>query len=261
VSPRRKGGWGGGDPDPPQTVHEIYERWIRDRDLLEAELRELERESGGEAGEDSSSSPSSGEPAVPNTLGTQPPSRRYRHTPRQYLVRERRAEYRSEYFDGEIVAMAGASERHVAIAQNISAHLYFRVRGGCRVYQSDLKVQMDVGMGYAYPDVMVLCGEPRFVDRVRDVVTNPAVVFEVLSPGTERHDRGTKARAYRGVESLAAYVLVSQQEPLVEVYARDAGGEWPCTLYQRLDDAVALPAVGCTLTVAEIYQNLFPAPS
>jgi Uma2 family endonuclease len=157
--------------------------------------------------------------------------------------------------------MAGASERHVAIAQNISAHLYFRVRGGCRVYQSDLKVQMDVGMGYAYPDVMVLCGEPRFVDRVRDVVTNPTLVFEVLSPGTERHDRGTKARAYRGVESLAAYVLVSQQEPRVEVYARDAGGEWPCTVYQRLDDAVALPAVGCTLTVAEIYQNLFPAPS
>jgi len=261
VSRRRKGGWGSGDADEPQTVHEIYERWISERDLLEAERRELERESGEEAGGASSFSPSSGEGAVPSTTETQPPSRPYRYTPRQYLVRERRAQYRSEYFDGEIVAMAGASERHVAIAQNISAHLYFRVRGGCRVYQTDLKVQMDVGSGYAYPDVMVLCGDPQFVDRVRDVVTNPTVVFEVLSPGTERHDRGTKARAYRRVESLAAYVLVSQQEPRVEVYARDGGGEWPCTVFQRLDDTVELPAVGCTLTVAEIYQNLFPAPT
>jgi Uma2 family endonuclease len=255
---------GGGDRrcvHTPVAIHVLHERLMRDLDLLEAERIELERKSGGEAGEDSSSSPSSGDAAVPNTLGTQPPSIPYRYTPRQYLVRERRAEYRSEYFDGEVVAMAGASERHVAIAQNISAHLYFRVRGGCRVYQTDLKVQLDLGTGYAYPDVMVLCGEPRFVDRVHDVVTNPTVVFEVLSRGTERHDRSTKAQAYRRVESLAAYVLVSQQEPRVEVYVRGVGGEWPCTLYQRLDDTVELPAVGCALTVAEIYRNLFPAPT
>jgi Uma2 family endonuclease len=248
----------------------MYERHLRDLALFEAEREEAAREeregtgsgSGGEAGEDSSSSsPSSGEAAVPSTTGAQPPPRPYRYTPRQYLVRERRAEYRSEYFDGEVVAMAGASERHVAIAQNISAHLYFRMGGGCRVYQADLKVQIELGSGYAYPDVMVLCGEPRFVDRVRDVVTNPTVVFEVLSPGTERHDRSTKARAYRRVESLAAYVLVSQKEPRVEVYARGAGGEWPCTVYQRLDDAVPLPAVGCGLTLAEIYRNLFPVPT
>jgi Uma2 family endonuclease len=262
VSPRRKGGWGSRDPrDEPQTVHEIYERWIAELDLLDAERRELERESGEEADAALPFSPSSDEAAVPDTTHTQPPPRPYRYTPRQYLVRERRAEYRSEYFDGEIVARAGASERHVAIAQNISAHLYFRMRGGCRVYQSDLKVQLEVGMGYAYPDVMVLCGEPRFVDRVHDVVTNPTLVFEVLSHGTERHDRNTKAQAYRRVESLAAYVLVSQREPRVEVYVRGAGGEWPCTLYQRLDAAVELPAVGCALTVAEIYRNLFPDPA
>ncbi|HEV7590603.1 MAG TPA: Uma2 family endonuclease [Longimicrobium sp.] len=235
---------------------------MRDLALLEAEQEEIDRESGGEADETSSpSSPSSGEAAVPSTTDTQVPSRPYRYTPRQYLVRERRAEYRSEYFDGDVVAMAGASERHVAIAQNISAHLYFRMGSGCRVYQTDLKVQIELGSGFAYPDVMVLCGEARFVDRVQDVVTNPTVVFEVLSPGTERHDRSTKARAYRRVESLAAYVLVSQKEPRVEVYARGAGGEWPCTVYQRLEDRVALPAVGCELTLAEVYRNLFPAPT
>lgn len=197
---------------------------------------------------------------MPSTY-TQPESVPYRHTPRAYLVRERRAAYRSEYFDGEVTAMAGASERHAAIAQNVASHLYFRVPDGCRVYQSDLKVQVELGSGYAYPDVMVLCGEPRFIDRMRDVVTNPTLVFEVLSKGTERHDRSTKARAYRQVESLAAYVLVSQQEPRVEVYARAEDGEWPCTVYQRLDQAVALPGLDCTLTLAEIYRNLFPAPT
>jgi Uma2 family endonuclease len=239
----------------------MYEEHLRDMALLEAlERKEANRRNGGEAGEASStSSPPSGEAAVPSTTGIRPPSHSYRYTPRQYLLRERRAEYRSEYFDGEVVAMAGASERHVAIAQNIAAHLYFRVGGGCRVYQADLKVQIDLGSGYAYPDVMVLCGEPRFIDRVHDVVTNPTVVFEVLSPGTERHDRSTKAKAYRRLESLAAYVLVSQKEPRVEVYVRGADGQWPCTVYQQLTEAVALRALGCELTLAEIYRNLFPA--
>jgi Uma2 family endonuclease len=259
VSRPRRGGWGGDRAEHLRAFEEAWER--RHRELTEELREEMERERGGEAGEAPSSSPLSGEAAVPDTTETQAPPRPYRYTPRRYLVRERRAAYRSEYFDGDVVAMAGASERHVAVAQNVSAHLYFRVRSGCRVYQSDLKVQVGAGSGYAYPDVMVLCGEPQFIDRARDVVVNPTVVFEVLSPGTERHDRGTKAAAYRQVESLAAYVLVSQKEPRVEVYARDAGGEWPCTLYRQLDDTVALPMVGCTLTLAEIYRNLFPAPT
>lgn len=212
---------------------------------------------GGEADPDRGVSPCDEEASVPNV---QHPGRPYPLlTPNAYLVRERRAEYRSEYHDGEVTAMAGASERHVAIAQNVSAHLYFRLGAGCRVYQADLKVKAGDGADFVYPDVLVVCGEPRFTDRARDVVTNPAVVFEVLSPGTERHDRTVKARAYRRIESLAAYVLVSQKEPRVEVYARGEDGEWPCTLYQGIADVVRLDALGCELAVAEIYRNLFPA--
>ncbi len=186
---------------------------------------------------------------------------RYEHVSSgNYLVRERAAEERSEYFDGRIVAMAGGTPVHAAIAQNIGAHLYFRLPGGCRVYQSDVKVQAAGANACMYPDVFVLCGEPGYIDRKHDVVTNPTVVFEVLSPSTERHDRTVKAAAYRRVDSLAAYVLVSQKEPRVEVYTRGEGGEWGCAVYQRPEHEVPLPALGCALTVAEIYRNLFPAP-
>ncbi|HET7461282.1 MAG TPA: Uma2 family endonuclease [Longimicrobium sp.] len=180
--------------------------------------------------------------------------------PRQYLVRERAAlDVRSEYFDGRIITMQGGTRLHAVIAQNIGAHLYFRLPEGCSVVQSDLKVRAARANAFMYPDVMVLCGEAGYFDRRHDVVTNPSVVFEVLSRTTERHDRTTKAAAYRGIPSLRAYVLVSQVEPRVEVYAREEGGEWSCTLYQRYADAVALPWIGCELTLAEIYKSLFPA--
>lgn len=212
---------------------------------------------GGEAGQEQSNL------STPSTEGTvqATDTGRYEHVSSgNYLVRERAAEERSEYFDGRVVAMAGGSTVHTGIAQNIGSHLYFRVRKGCGVYQSELKVQAADGNAYMYPDVFVLCGEPRYVDRRHDVVTNPTVAFEVLSPSTERHDRTAKAAAYRTVASLAAYVLVSQKEPRVEVYARGEDGGWACTVYQRLEHEVPLPALGCGLTVAEIYRNLFPAP-
>jgi len=179
--------------------------------------------------------------------------------PRTYLLRERAAEERSEFFDGHLVAMSGASLAHGVIAQNIASHLYFRLGDGCSVVQSDLKVRSAKANAFMYPDVVVVCGAPGYIDRARDVVTNPTVIFEVLSPSTERHDRTTKAAAYRRVESLRAYVLVSQKEPRVEVYTRDAGGGWSCAVYQQYHDTVPLPAIGCELTLAEIYRSLIPA--
>ena len=209
---------------------------------------------GAEAGDDDESpSTSATEGEMPTTRDPAPvPYKRV--TPRQYLVRERRAEYRSEYFDGDVVAMAGGTPRHARIAQNIASHLYFRLPDGCGVFQSDVKVQVAAGKGYAYPDVFVLCGAPQYLDGSRDVVTNPVAVFEVLSPGTEARDRTIKAAAYRQVPSLAAYVLVSQKEPRMEVYARGTGGAWDCTVYQQLSDRVALDAIGCELTLAEVYR-------
>jgi Uma2 family endonuclease len=254
-----------GPPPPPDTERALAELREQFRAQLEratpGERNELFSRMGGEALyapvffsfalEGAAMPPTDLEPPAPG------PAAYPRVTPRAYLLRERAAEDRSEYYDGEVVAMAGASERHVAIAQNISAHLYFRLPATCRVYQSDLKVQADCGAGYVYPDVLVLCGNPRFVDRARDVVTNPTVVFEVLSPGTERADRTRKARLYRGIASLRAYVLVSQEEPRVELYERGEDGEWPCTLYHGLHDVVSLGALGCELSLAEVYRQVF----
>jgi Uma2 family endonuclease len=187
------------------------------------------------------------------------PAQYGRVTPQAYLVRERAAEYRSEYFDGEIEAMAGAPKPHVIISGNIFAHLYFRLRRTCRAMQTEMKVRSEAANTTMYPDVLVTCGEPRFTDSRQDVLTNPAVVFEVLSPSTERKDRTTKANAYRLIESLQAHVLVSQKEPRVEVYARADDGSWPCTIYQGLDAIVQLEAIGCSLSLAEIYRDVLTA--
>jgi Uma2 family endonuclease len=187
------------------------------------------------------------------------PARYGRVTPQAYLVRERAAEYRSEYFDGEIEAMAGAPEPHVIISGNIFAHLYFRLRRTCRAMQTEMKVYSEAANTTMYPDVLVTCGEPRYVDKRKDVLTNPAVVFEVLSPSTERKDRTTKASAYRLIESLQAHVLVTQKEPRVEVYARAVDGSWPCTVCQGLDTTVNIEAIGCSLSLAEIYRDVLGA--
>jgi Uma2 family endonuclease len=187
------------------------------------------------------------------------PARYGRVTPQAYLVRERAAEYRSEYFDGEIEAMAGAPEPHVIISGNIFGHLFSRLPPACRAMQTEMRVRSEAANTTMYPDVLVACGERRYIDQRQDVLRNPVVVFEVLSPSTERKDRTTKASAYKRIDSLQAYVLVSQKEPCVEVYARAEDGSWPCALYQGLDATVRLEAIGCSLSLAEIYRDVLDA--
>ncbi len=180
-------------------------------------------------------------------------------TPEEYLVRERAAEYKSEYWDGEIVAMSGAPEPHVLITGNIFSALHVALRGtNCRPYMSDMRVQFDASRKTAYPDVSVVCGDRQFKDGTNDVLLNPTFVLEVLSPSTERHDRGKKTDGYRLIPSLREYVFVVQKEPRVELYRRDADGSWSCTLFQRMEDEVPLDSLGCTLAMAEIYQDVLP---
>ncbi|HEX8213327.1 MAG TPA: Uma2 family endonuclease [Longimicrobium sp.] len=180
-------------------------------------------------------------------------------SPEEYLVRERAAEYKSEYWDGEIVAMSGAPEPHVVITGNIFAALHNRLRGtDCRPYMSDMRVQFDASRKTAYPDVSVVCGERRFKDHRNDVLLNPSLVVEVLSPSTERHDRGKKKDGYRLIPSLREYLFVVQKEPRVELYRREEDESWSCTVYQRMEDEVRLESLGCTLAMAEIYQDVLP---
>lgn len=184
---------------------------------------------------------------------------RERFTPAAYLVRERAAREKSEYWDGEVVAMTGAPRVHNVLAMNAAATLWQQLAGRpCEVYQADMRVRAEWANGIAYPDVVV-CGEPRFQDARHDVLLNPTVLVEVLSPSTERFDRGLKAAAYRAIESLREYVLVAQDAPRLELHRRGAGGEWSVLLLQRLEDTLELASVSCELPLATLYRGVHPA--
>jgi len=180
-----------------------------------------------------------------------------RYTPEEYLALERQAEHKSQYYDGEIFAMAGASRRHNLIAMNIGSELRTRLRGRpCEVYGSDMRVKVSPTGLYTYPDVVVVCGEPRFEDDHEDTLLNPTLIVEVLSPSTEDYDRGRKFAHYRRIESLAEYVLVAQQEHHVERFRRQETGEWVLRETDRPDDTLALASIDCELALVEVYDKV-----
>ncbi len=182
-----------------------------------------------------------------------------RVTPEEYLERERQADYKSEYWNGEIVAMAGGSEQHSLICVNISGELRARLKDKpCRTYSSDLRVRA-TRTRYFYPDVSIVCGEPEFADEVVDMLLNPVVLLEVLSPSTEDKDRGLKFAFYRQISSLTHYLMVSQDEPHVEHYARQDDNHWLLADLRGLDAVLRLPSIGCELPLSEVYARVeFP---
>ena len=184
------------------------------------------------------------------------------YTPEEYLALERNAEFKSEYIEGRIVAMTGATIPHNAISGSLYVALYTRLRGGpCRVFLSDLRVQIGAGRRYTYPDLVGLCGEAQTIDGVMDTLTNPALIVEVLSTSTEAYDRGEKFTHYRTLESLQEYVLVAQDRVSVERFVRQ-GELWVLAAFSDLDAEVELASVGCAIPLREIYENVgFPAPA
>lgn len=179
-------------------------------------------------------------------------------SPEEYLEAERRAETKSEYLDGRIYAMAGASFAHNAIVGNLVVDLGRQLKGGpCRVLPSDLRLRVPETGLYTYPDVSVVCGEPELADEHRDILLNPTVLIEVLSDSTERYDRGRKAEHYRRIASLQEYVLVAQAEPRVERYRRQSERDWAFSEASALDDGVDLASIGCVLTVRDVYDGVF----
>ena len=190
-----------------------------------------------------------------NSVMTALPKRYF--TPEEYQLLEDQAEYKSQYVAGEIFAMAGAEPEHVGIASNIVGMLYTRFRGrSCRAYAADMRVRVPAGELWTYPDVVALCGEPRFDRRTGPAsLQNPQVIFEVLSPCTAAFDRGDKFERYRLLESLTDYVLVSPERISVEHIARAAGSDWQRNFFDRLDQRVTLASLGCELPLAEIYEG------
>jgi Uma2 family endonuclease len=191
----------------------------------------------------------------------------YRFTVEEYLAFERASNERHEYLDGVIYAMAGESPDHGRICINLAATLVLQLRGsGCEAFSKDLKVRCgpyraDTREGlYAYPDLVVVCGALQFHDQAQDVLVNPAVIVEVLSPSTEAFDRGEKFHRYRAwLPTLTDYLLVAQHRPLIDHYHRQEDGTWVLRTLEGLQAHVHLETIGCTVPLADVYERIvFP---
>jgi Uma2 family endonuclease len=176
----------------------------------------------------------------------------------EYLARERAGETRHEYRRGEIVAMAGASREHILITGSSHASLYAQLRKRpCEVYMNDMRLKIALRRSYVYPDLIVVCGEPRFVDDYVDNLLNPTVIIEVLSPSTEAHDRGERFEQYRGIDSLREYLLIAQDRYHVDHFVRQEGGHWLLKDADGLEATLVLPSIGCELVLADVYEKLW----
>ena len=185
-------------------------------------------------------------------------------TPEEYITLERKAipdaeTVRSEYINGEIINMPGASFPHNLITNNISGELRTRLKGSaCAVFANDMRISIPTAKSYFYPDAGVVCEEPRFEDDVFDTLLNPIVIVEVLSPSTEAYDRGEKFAHYRQLTSLQEYILVAQDQIRVEHYRRQER-QWIFTDFEKQDEILSLPSIQCELPLHEIYERVtFP---
>ncbi|HLC16698.1 MAG TPA: Uma2 family endonuclease [Thermodesulfovibrionia bacterium] len=181
---------------------------------------------------------------------------KYRYTPEEYLALERKAYYKSEYVNGQIYAMSGARRKHNLIAGNIFGGLWLQFKNlQCEVYMNDMRVKVSPTGMYTYPDVVAVCGDIRLEDAHNDTLLNPTVIVEVLSDSTEAYDRGEKFVHYRRLESLQEYLLVAQDQVLVEHYVRQ-GKLWVLTEESNPDGIVHLVSIDCTLSLKEVYDKV-----
>ena len=184
-------------------------------------------------------------------------------TPQEYLARERMAEYRSEFFGGEIFAMAGASANHNLIVLNTGSTLREQLKKKpCLVFPSDLKLRVEATGLYTYPDLSIVCGEPILETSHKDVLLNPIVLVEVLSDSTEGYDRGRTFQHYRTIPSLRHYILIAQDRYFIECYSRQTDGTWVLTDCRDADGSLELSTINCRLSAEEVYAKVnFDTPA
>jgi Uma2 family endonuclease len=174
-----------------------------------------------------------------------------------YLAGERMSDVKHEYYAGEVFAFAGGSEAHNLIAANVLASLHTQLRRRpCKVYPSDMRVKVQRTGLYTYPDVVVVCGQPQFEDVEHDTLLNPTVIIEVLSPSTERYDRGKKFQNYRTIDSLAEYLLIAQDTYRIEQYIRQPDQQWLLSEATSLDAMIELPSIRGTLALVDVYEKV-----
>src|SRR6266851_3764998 len=176
-------------------------------------------------------------------------------TEEEYLEVELKAETKSEFVNGEMFAMSGASFRHVLVVKNVTTQLD-NALPSCYVLPTDLRVRVSPRKAYTYPDLSVVCGEPLFADDQHDTLLNPTLIIEVLSPSTESHDRGQKFWLYRSLESLREYLIVAQDRPEVDQYIRQSDHRWELVETHGIDQVVKLASVPCEIPMERIYQRV-----
>lgn len=178
-------------------------------------------------------------------------------TAQEYLAIERKAERKSEFYDGEMFLMAGATREHNLIVTNIVSELRNQLKGKpCETYPSDMRVRVPATETYTYPDVVVVCDEPQFDDKEFDTLLNPTLIVEVLSRSTASYDRGGKFADYRAIESLKEYVVVAQNRYEIEHHAKQTDGRWMLTDVRGIERSVRLESVDCTLALREVYDRV-----
>jgi Uma2 family endonuclease len=178
-------------------------------------------------------------------------------TEEEYLARERKAQFKSEFYRGEMFAMAGASREHNLIAANIARTLGNQLANRpCEVYQSDMKVRVTPTGLFTYPDVVVACGDLRLLDDEKDVLLNPTLLVEVLSESTAGYDCGPKAAHYRMLESLQDFLIIDQNVPFAEHYTREDGETWRVARHEGLDAVIEFTSIGCRIVLTDAYQKV-----
>lgn len=181
-------------------------------------------------------------------------------TPEEYLEIERKAEYKSEFYKGEMFAMSGGSRWHARIAVRLTSLLGQHLSGKkCEPFTSDMRVLATPSGLYTYPDFSVACDEPQFADPHVDTLINPTLLVEILSPSTENYDRGKKAKLYRDIPSLQELLFISQDTYDVELYRRQSDGNWLLIEAKGLESAITLTSIGYTLPLSELYENVVRA--
>jgi len=188
----------------------------------------------------------------------------HRLTEEEYLALERAAEIKSEFLNGEIFAMSGGTSRHSGLQRNLLVELANRLEGGpCQPFTDSLKISVPAARLYTYPDLSVVCGQPQYRDNREEGLLNPAVIAEVLSSSTEAYDRGRKFQYYRMIDSLAEYILVDQNQVLVECYSRGAdNSSWTLRTYTNQDEEVHINSIGVSIPLSRLYRQIeFTSPT
>ncbi len=179
------------------------------------------------------------------------------YTQEEYLAFERESLERHEFYKGEIFNMSGASYEHNLIEDNIRGELHSFLKGkNCRSLGSNLRVHVKENTLYTYPDILIVCGEPQFLDHTFDTLLNPSVLFEILSVSTANYDKGVKFSLYRDIPSLQEYVLVDSAKHHVELYRRNTDDSWTLTDYKNATDVFELKTIGKPMPLSNIYEGI-----